>query len=103
MSIISFVGLIYTIYNVVKILANLLTQCDDNEQDIDVKLAQKQCFKVGNKYCAKDVLGVCYLRRQDWCCYSSMLSRIIADHGSKQIWQRYGRVSRLHNRRVWTN
>ncbi|GIU40927.1 conjugal transfer protein TraN [Shewanella colwelliana] len=85
MSIISFVGLIYTIYNVVKILANLLTQCDDNEQDMGVKLAQKQCFKVGNKYCAKDVLGVCYLRRQDWCCYSSMLSRIIADQGSKQI------------------
>ncbi|MFV7762860.1 MULTISPECIES: conjugal transfer protein TraN [Shewanella] len=85
MSIISFVGLIYTIYNVVKILANLLTQCDENEQDMGVKIAQKQCFKVGNKYCAKDVLGVCYLRRQDWCCYSSMLSRIIADQGSKQI------------------
>lgn len=85
MSIISFVGLIYTIYNVVKILANLLTQCDKNEQDMGVKLAQKQCFAVGSKYCAKKVLGVCYLRRQDWCCYSSMLSRIIADQGSKQL------------------
>ncbi|MGI2175199.1 conjugal transfer protein TraN [Shewanella ulleungensis] len=40
---------------------------------------------VGNSYCAKKVLGVCYLRRQDWCCYSSMLSRIIADQGSKQL------------------
>jgi hypothetical protein len=85
MSIISFVGLIYTIYNVVKILANLLTQCDKNEQDMGVKLAQKQCFAVGSKYCAEKVLGVCYLRRQDWCCYSSMLSRIIADQGSKQL------------------
>ncbi|MGI2227726.1 conjugal transfer protein TraN [Shewanella frigidimarina] len=85
MSIISFIGLIYTIYNVIKILANLLTQCDSNEQDVGVKLAQKQCFAVGNSYCAKKVLGVCYLRRQDWCCYSSMLSRIIADQGSKQL------------------
>lgn len=85
LSILSFVGLIYTIYNVVKILANLLTQCDKNEQDMGVKLAQKQCFAVGGKYCAEKVLGVCYLRRQDWCCYSSMLSRIIADQGSKQL------------------
>lgn len=85
MSILSFVGLLYTIYNVINLLANLLTQCDDSEQDMGVKIAQKQCFKVGNKYCAKKVLGICYLRRQDWCCYSSMLSRIIADQGSKQI------------------
>lgn len=85
LSVLSFVGLIYTIYNVVKILANLLTQCDKNEQDMGVKLAQKQCFAVGKKYCAEKVLGVCYLRRQDWCCYSSMLSRIIADQGSKQL------------------
>jgi conjugal transfer mating pair stabilization protein TraN len=85
LSILSFVGMLYTIYNVVMLLANLLTQCDENEQDMGVKLAQKQCFAVGNKYCAKKVLGVCYLRRQDWCCYSSMLSRIIADQGSKQL------------------
>ncbi|MCL1107752.1 conjugal transfer protein TraN [Shewanella algicola] len=85
MSIISFVGMLYTIYNMVKLLANLLTQCDDNESDVGVKLAQKQCFAVGKKYCAKKVLGVCYVRRQDWCCYSSMLSRIIADQGSKQL------------------
>ncbi len=85
MSIVSFVGLIYTIYNVVKLLANLLTQCDEVEQDMGVKLAQRQCFKVGNKYCAEDILGVCYLRRQNYCCFSSILSRIIADQGSKQI------------------
>lgn len=85
MSIVSFVGLIYTIYNVVKLLANLLTQCDENEQDMGVKLAQRQCFPVGNKYCAGDALGVCYLRRQNYCCFSSVLSRIIADQGSKQI------------------
>ncbi|MBB1390086.1 MULTISPECIES: conjugal transfer protein TraN [unclassified Shewanella] len=85
MSILSFVGMLYTIYNMVKLLANLLTQCDENEQDMGVKLAQKQCFAVGEAYCAKKVLGVCYLRRQDWCCYSSMLSRIVADQGSKQL------------------
>lgn len=85
LSILSFVGMLYTIYNMVKLLANLLIQCDENEQDMGVKLAQKQCFAVGDAYCAKKVLGVCYLRRQDWCCYSSMLSRIIADQGSKQL------------------
>ncbi|WP_434949802.1 conjugal transfer protein TraN (plasmid) [Shewanella sp. HL-SH4] len=85
LSIISFIGWIYTIYNVIKILANILTQCDENEQDMGVKIAQKQCFKVDGSYCAKDVLGVCYLKRQDWCCYSSMLARIIGEQGSKQL------------------
>ncbi len=85
LSIISFVGLIYTIYNVAKLLANLLTQCDDNEQDMGVKIAQKQCFKVDKSFCAKKVLGICYLKRQNWCCYSSMLARIIGDQGSKQL------------------
>jgi conjugal transfer mating pair stabilization protein TraN len=85
MNVVAFIGLMYTIYNLTKLLINLLTQCDENEQDMGIKLAQKQCFAVGDKYCGKKALGVCYLRRQDWCCYSSMLSRIIADQGSKQI------------------
>ncbi|QIR16326.1 conjugal transfer protein TraN [Shewanella aestuarii] len=85
LSVISFIGWVYTIYNVVKILANLLTQCDEEEQDMGVKIAQKQCFKVGKSYCAEDILGICYLKRQDWCCYSSMLARIIGDQGSKQL------------------
>jgi hypothetical protein len=85
LGIISFIGLLYTIYNLVNLLANILTQCDENEQDMGVRIAQKQCFSVGDSYCAKETLGVCYLKRQDWCCYSSMLSRIIADQGSKQL------------------
>lgn len=85
MNIISFVGVVYMIYNIVKIAANLLTACDENEMDVGVKLAQRMCFQVGDKYCYKDMLGVCLIRRKNLCCYKSMLARIIGQQGSVQI------------------
>ncbi|WP_175610086.1 conjugal transfer protein TraN, partial [Pseudoalteromonas sp. SK20] len=32
-----------------------------------------------DKYCAKESLGVCYMKRQDYCCYGSILSRIVME------------------------
>lgn len=76
---------IYTAYQMVKLALTLLTACDDNEIDMGVKIAQRQCFKVGNRYCSKDALGVCYQRRQEYCCYSSILSRIIMKESYIQL------------------
>lgn len=84
-SIINFIGAAYTAYSLVKIGLQLLTMCDENESDMGVKLAQRQCFKVGGTYCSKDVLGLCYQKRQDHCCYSSILARIIMDQAYDQL------------------
>ena len=69
----------YSIYSTVKLALTLLTMCDENESDMGIKLGQRQCFKVGNDYCSKDVLGICYQKRQDYCCYNSILARIIME------------------------
>jgi conjugal transfer mating pair stabilization protein TraN len=76
---------VYTVYNLTKLALTLLTACDDNEIDMSVKLAQRQCFTVGNRYCSKDVLGICYQRRQNHCCFSSILARIIAKEAYDQL------------------
>ena len=69
----------YAVYSYIKLALTLLTMCDENEQDMGVKLGQRQCFAVGNDYCSAKVLGVCYQKRQDYCCYDSILARIIME------------------------
>jgi len=40
---------------------------------IQLRIATKQCIPVGEKYCANDALGICYIGRQDHCCYDSIV------------------------------
>lgn len=82
---------IYTIYNLTKLALTLLTACDDNEIDMSVKLAQRQCFKVGDDYCSKELpvvsglVPVCIQKRQNYCCYSSILARIVNKEAYAQL------------------
>lgn len=73
------VMLAYQVYSTIKLALTLLTMCDENESDMGIKLAQRQCFKVGGSYCSKRILGVCIQKRQDHCCYNSILARIIME------------------------
>lgn len=73
------VMLAYQVYSTIKLALTLLTMCDENESDMGIKLAQRQCFKVGGSYCSKKILGVCIQKRQDHCCYNSILARIIME------------------------
>lgn len=75
----------YMVYQYIKLALNLLTACHEYEMDMGVRIATKQCIKVDNKYCAKDGLGICYSRRQDYCCYDSILSRIIMEQASPML------------------
>lgn len=78
---------VYTTYQMVKLALTLLTACDDTEMDMGVRLAQRSCFKVGEDYCSKKypVIGVCMQQRQDYCCYGSILSRIIMKESYDQL------------------
>lgn len=73
------VMLAYQIYSMVKLALTLLTMCDENESDMGIKLAQRQCFRQGESYCHKKILGVCVQKRQDHCCYNSILARIVME------------------------
>jgi hypothetical protein len=84
---ISGVMAVYTAYTVAKLALTLLTACDDIEMDMGVRLAQRSCFKVGDSYCSKKypIVGVCMQQRQEYCCYSSILSRIIMKESYDQL------------------
>ena len=75
----------YAIYTWVKLAVSLLTACDEAEMDMGTKLGQRQCVKFGEKYCSLDVAGVCMQKRQDHCCYSSILARIIMEQAHPML------------------
>lgn len=78
---------VYAAYQMIKLALTLLTACDDIEKDMGVKLAQRTCFKVGGDYCAKryPIIGTCMQNRQNYCCYSSILSRIVMKESYAQL------------------
>lgn len=73
---------VYAAYQIIKLALTLLTACEEEEMDMGTKLAQRVCFKRGDKYCNKDFLGVCYQRRQDYCCYNSILARVVMEQAT---------------------
>ena len=83
----------YMIYQYIKLAINLLSACHEYEMDMGVRIATKQCIPIGEKYCAKDGLGVCYIRRQDHCCYDSILARIIMEQASPMLGHDLGAYS----------
>ena len=83
----------YMVYQYIKLALNLLSACHEYEMDMGVRIATKQCIAIGEKYCAKDALGVCYIRRQDHCCYDSILARIIMEQASPMLGHDLGAYS----------
>jgi hypothetical protein len=81
-SIISFIGWVYLIYQIVKIIASLIFKCKDSELSFGVQLTNRMCHYVGS-YCSKRVsLGFtskCLYKTQSYCCFSSPLSRIMVE------------------------
>jgi conjugal transfer mating pair stabilization protein TraN len=77
MGILGTVLLIYAIYQIVVLIAHLITSCKDEEFSFKQYRDLKECFWVGS-YCASSVLGICLETKWVGCCYPSPLIRIIA-------------------------
>lgn len=77
-----YIMIAYMVYQLVNLAAMLLTACDENEQDVGMKLEMRQCFEISEKYCVSEFLKVCFVRQKDHCCYSSMLARIIMEQAA---------------------
>ncbi|WP_435277357.1 conjugal transfer protein TraN (plasmid) [Psychrobium sp. nBUS_13] len=75
----------YVIYQYVKLALQLLTACHDYEGDMGIKLETKQCIPVAQPYCHDKFLGTCLVRRRDYCCYGSILARIIMEQASPMV------------------
>lgn len=74
------IGILYAIYSIGKMIAEIATACDEEEDKVASKIQQKLCEEVGS-YCAEKFLGSCKNERHVYCCFESQLSRIL----NKQI------------------
>jgi len=82
---VSFIGMVYAVYQLVKLAYTLLTACTEPELPMKNLLSEGKCFKTKHKPCKK-VFGVCTSRAKNYyCCYPSMLSRIIMDSAISQL------------------
>lgn len=70
-----------------------LTSCNQQEQMLGMKRGQNLCASVGS-YCSSsiDLLvgSICVENTQSFCCYNSLLGKIINEQGRAQIGKSYG-------------
>jgi conjugal transfer mating pair stabilization protein TraN len=77
-SVLSYVMLAYTIYNMAILIATIVWACSEDELETAVKRDLKACHYNGT-YCSDRVFGFCLERRRSYCCFASPLSRIMQE------------------------
>lgn len=79
-SVLTVIGLIYTIYKILQILGSLLFPCEEEELAFGLQQANRACRYIG-KYCAKRVriafVRKCIIDKETYCCFSSPFGRIL--------------------------
>lgn len=66
-----------------------LQQCTQAEQDTVQKRDAGKCHATG-EYCSSKVLGICKEHTHTYCCFSSLLARVIQEQGRAQIGRDWG-------------
>ena len=86
-NVLGWIMFIYTVYNVLKILGNIIFACEEEELSFGIQLVNRACHHVGT-YCSKKVtfLGLekCVIETQTHCCFSSPFARIINEQLREQ-------------------
>jgi conjugal transfer mating pair stabilization protein TraN len=91
-SIINVVGIIYAIYNIAKMVVQLIFACTEEETKLNMLKSQKLCTaptEIGT-YCSADMLGICVARKEAYCCFSSPFARIFQEQARPQLGKSFG-------------
>ncbi|SEJ58302.1 Type-1V conjugative transfer system mating pair stabilisation [Azotobacter beijerinckii] len=86
---VNFVGMVYTAYVVTDMMIKVIWECEKKEFELGAKKETRQCSYVGS-YCASKVLGTCVEKREAYCCFSSVVGRIIQEQGRPQLGLDFG-------------
>ncbi len=89
MAALNFIGMVYTIYVIADLLINIIWECEEKEFELGAKKETRQCHFVGS-YCASKVLGSCVEKREAYCCFGSVVGRIIQEQGRPQLGMNFG-------------
>lgn len=88
-AVVNVVGFIYTAYVIADLLINIIWECEPKEFELGAKKETRQCTYVGS-YCASEALGSCVEKREAYCCFSSVVARIIQEQASPQLGRDFG-------------
>lgn len=83
------IGAIYTAYVIADLMINIIWACEEKEFELAAKNETRQCSFVGS-YCADEALGACVEKREAYCCFGSVVARIIQEQGRPQLGLNFG-------------
>ena len=87
--VVNVIGWIYTVYVITDMLINIIWECEPKEFELAAKNETRQCSFVGS-YCASKSIGGCIEKRDAYCCFGSVVGRIIQEQGRKQLGLNFG-------------
>ncbi|HCA6418150.1 TPA: conjugal transfer protein TraN, partial [Pseudomonas aeruginosa] len=79
------------VYVIVDLLINIIWECEQKEFELGAKKETRQCHFVGS-YCASEALGSCVEKREAYCCFGSVVARIIQESAREQLGLGWGDV-----------
>jgi len=89
--VVNIIGWVYMVYVIVDLLINIIWECEEKEFELGAKKETRQCTFIGS-YCASEALGSCVEKRESYCCYGSVVARIIQESAHEQLGIEYGDV-----------
>ena len=88
-AVVNFIAWVYMIYVITDILINIIWECEQEEFEMASKKETGQCHFVGS-YCADEILGSCVEEREAYCCFGSVVARLIQEQGREQLGLDFG-------------
>jgi conjugal transfer mating pair stabilization protein TraN len=91
-SIVSVVGIIYAIYQIAKMVVQLVFACTEEEVKLNMLKSQKLCTSTGQigDYCSSKSAFGCVARKEAYCCFSSPFARIFQEQARPQLGKTFG-------------
>ncbi len=89
--VVNIIGWVYMVYVIVDLLINIIWECEEKEFELGAKKETRQCHFVGS-YCASEALGSCVEKRESYCCFGSVVARIIQESAREQLGLGWGEV-----------
>lgn len=91
-SVFTVVGIIYAIYQIAKMVVQLIFACTEDETKLNMLKDQRLCTQPNaiGTYCSADFLGSCLARREAYCCFSSAFGRVFQEQARPQLGLNFG-------------
>ena len=81
-------AVLYALYTILSFVWKIMMACDEEDMATSVKLTLKLCHLVGTK--PEKALGMNLKNRSVYCCFNSILARLIHEQGRAQIGRSWG-------------